>query len=337
MKELAEQAGVSLATVSRVLSNYRWVSDETRELVMDAIARTGYVPYPALYTVPEEAQQLVAVIVPTMDNTFFTQFVGRVTQELQKQGYYAMVFSAEGEEKAEMRFLSGPVCASTKGIITITSIETPHYFRSITKPMIVVDRNFSESVVDSVMNDNFSVVYYAAKRMIQAGHRSIALLMGDVGFGLVDDKHNGYVQALTDHQIRLREEYILKGDWSRQSGVAQMEQLLALSEPPTAVIACNNALSMGAMDSLAAHGLKAGRDISLIGFEESDPDQYFFTREEISTVRLDTNRLATYTVETILEKIQQKQEKQKNVIHKSVMEMAYIERGSVISPRSMGL
>ncbi|WP_270816424.1 LacI family DNA-binding transcriptional regulator [Hungatella effluvii] len=327
IKDVAEYANVSPATVSRVLNDYKWINTEVKERVQKAIEELHYVPDFTAKAMVKGKSQVAVVIVPIIDNHFFTQLINTIIQEMKKHGYYVVVYTTESADE-ERSFLKSSICQMADGILDATSLKelTPLY--RLGKPIVLIDRYFEDNAaIDCVMNQNYEALYRGTKYLIQKGHKRIAFLVGAEGHGIAEERIRGYRDCLKDHGIPMRPDYFIQDCWKVEAGVRHASQLLSMQEPPTAVISGNNTLTSGVLEEVRTRGLTPGNDISLIGFEECDDDVQAFKRYGISSFHLDTSAIAVRAVELLLKRMEQPEMSAPACMES--LELKFIERTSV--------
>ena len=326
IKDVAEYANVSPATVSRVLNDYKWVNAEVKERVQRAVDELHYVPDFTAKAMVRGRSQMVVVIVPIIDNHFFTQLINTVIQEMKRYGYYVVVYTTESADE-ECTFLSSSVCRMADGILDATSLTDLAPLAQVGKPVVLIDRYFEENTsIDSVMNRNYDALYRGAEYLIKNGHRRIAFLTGSQGRGIAEERVRGFRDCLAAYGLPWRDEYFIQDCWRTEAGIRYACGLLALEEPPSAIIAGNNTLTAGVLEAVMNHGRRPGTDISLIGFEECDEDVRAFERHGITSFRLDTSAMAVCAVELLLKRME---EGKGSRVRMEALELAFVERTSV--------
>lgn len=337
IKDIAKAAGVSTATVSRVINGYKWVTPEVKARVSTVVERMKYAPNYNASAMAKGKSGMVVILVPSILNPFFTQFISVSMHELKTAGYVPLVYETDNVMSEEISFLAGPVARLADGIISVTDcieneelIEVVEPFRELNKPIIFVDRNLPANIADSIMNDNFEGFTSVVHHLYEMGHRRIAIILSSQGVSVVRDKAEGYQHALKELGLPFREEYLRRsGKWTRENGAEQTAKLLVLPEPPTAIIAGNNTLCLGAFEELVDRGLHPGQDISLVGTEECERDALDFEKLGISTLRLDSSALAKAACKSILARLAGGESQAEDNHTKMVFKMKYTERMSV--------
>lgn len=327
IKDVAEYANVSPATVSRVLNDYKWINTEVKERVQKAIEALHYVPDFTAKAMVKGRSQVIVVIVPIIDNHFFTQLINTIIQEMKKYGYYVVVYTTESADE-ERSFLNSSLCQMADGILDATSLKELSPLSRVGKPVVLIDRYFEDNTsIDCVMNLNYKALYQGMEYLIQKGHKKIAFLVGAEGHGIAQERIRGFKDCLAAHGLPWREEYFIQDCWKTEAGIRYTSQLLELKDPPTAIVAGNNTLTMGVAEAVRGRGRMPGRDISLIGFEECDEDVQAFERYKITCFRLDTSAIAIRAVGLLLKRMEQTGHGTR--ARMEALELKFIERMSV--------
>ena len=334
IKDVAKKAGVSVATVSRVVHNYKWVSPEIRERVQKVIDEEHYQPNYISSVMATGKSSMIVIVVPSISSPFFAQFTDTAIHILKAAGYFSIVHETDNCSSEEMSFFGSPFALLADGIISVTDgVENEGLFKMIRpllekrKPILFIDRLVPDSIADCVINDNIGAMYESVKLLHENGHEKIALITGKKGITVVHDKIIGFRRAMESFGLPVREDYVRIGNWSAKTGERETAALLDLEEPPTAIIACNNFICEGAFDEIARRGLETGKGISLIGAEESDSDARLFSRLGITTLKLDSKGLAVYASKYMLNRLSSAYPKTSYTTMEYPMEL--IERNSV--------
>lgn len=323
IKEVAEYANVSPATVSRVLNDYKWISPEVKEKVTKAIEELNYVPDFNAKTMVKGKSQMVVVIVPVIDNHFFTQLINTIIAELKKYNYYAVIYTTESANE-ELDFLNSSFCQMADGILDATSLTDIGALEKIRKPFVLMDRFFADNgKIDCIMNKNYEAMYQATDYLIQRDHKRIAFITGVEGHGIFEERFRGFQAAFRDHGILFPQSYYIKDSWKTEAGVRSTKKLMEMENPPTAIIAGNNLLTYGVTEVLESLHQK----ISVIGFEECEEDIRTFSRKGITCFQMNTRAMGIEAVSMLMKRIDgsvcggQAQKKEFDLI--------FMERGSV--------
>ena len=312
IKDIAKKANVSVATVSRVINNYKWVSDDIRARVRKVIEEENYQPNYNASVMASGKSRLIVVVVPDITSPFFTQFTGVVTKRLKAGGYATMLCQTDNDSAEEASLFGSPFVSMADGIISVTDgvendllLKMIRPLREKNNPVLFLDRYLPANIADCVIHDNIGGMRKAVELLYKNGHQRIAMIIGQRGLTVVHDKMKGFRTSMIDLGLRIDEDYVREGDWTIETGVTETEKLLCMNNPPTAIIACNNFICEGAIEAIEKHGLKVGKDISLIGVEESDSDARLFSKLGITTLKLACAQMANYASDYMLERLKQ--------------------------------
>ena len=270
IQDVARAAGVSTATVSRVLSAPQVVAAATRERVMAAVARLGYTPNVAARSLRTLRTQKILVTVPDISNPFFSQVIRGVEEAAQAAGYSVLLGDTRHEPEREelygemlrrkeadgLIFLGHRLPSSLAEMVAAQGPLTP----------IVNGCEFSpELAVSSAHIDNARAAAEAMEHLFGLGHADVAVITGPLASPISRDRLDGARAAAARHGAALA---VATGDFSIESGLAQTTALLAADPRPTAVFCFSDEMAMGALEAFRRAGLACPADISLIGFDD---------------------------------------------------------------------
>lgn len=336
IREIAEKADVSIATVSRVINHYKWVNPEVKQRVLAVMQELHYSPNYNAAAMAKGRSDTIVILVPNIVNPFFTSFVSTAMHALRKAGYIPLVYETDNDEEEERALLLGSIGQLADGIISVTDsvpdevlMEIVSFYEEQNKPMIFVDRNVDAALADSLMHDNVGAVSGIVDLFVKAGHSRIAIILGNQGVSVATEKLDGYCKGLERNGLPIRQEYIRRGKWERETGERETAALLDLPDPPTAIFASNNYICQGVLDTLGNRGLRPGREISLVGTEECQRDILDFEKLGITNIRLASEALAVQASERLIQKLESDTPLSESSHTKTIFKMKLIERGSV--------
>lgn len=328
IKDVAERAGVAISTVSRVLNNLDRVSDETRNKVKKATEELGFVKNSFAASLKNGNTQMVIVVVPDIINECYTAIIQGVEEVAAARGYCTLVFATEEDKEKERELFAGKVSKIIEGVILFPANDDIEFLCSIEKPVVFVDRCIIGNDRPSVVIDNYKGSYLATERLIKSGHKKIGLLIGSVTFNIGHERMRGFRQAMSDYGIEVQEQYLKYTTWYQEDGYRCTRELMEMECPPTAIYASNNLLCMGCIEALNDMKIRIGKDISVIGFDDTilarrmDPGITVISRETTEMGRLGAVKLFD-----ILENRQSELEKH------VVLDVELVERNSVVDIR----
>lgn len=275
IKEIAGIAGVSSATVSRVINNSGYVKEETKKKVLGIIEKYDYVPNAIARSLSINDSLSIGVIIPDIENEFFSKVISGISELADEYRYNLVLLCSNENLQKEHEFLRLVESQRLRGII-ITPISesdkfTQEYLFRLKRqgiPIVLVDRDVKEEVIDGVFVDNKLGAYEGVLALIKAGHGDIAIITGPDTSKPGKDRYKGFEMAMKEAGLYIKKEYIECGDFKIEKAYECMKRLMNLKTPPTAVFSSNNLTTLGCLKYITEKGLKPGEDISIIGFDE---------------------------------------------------------------------
>jgi LacI family transcriptional regulator len=335
IKDVADVAQVSITTVSHVINGTRYVSDELRARVEEAMTTLSYHPNGLARSLRVGQTKTIGLIVPDNSNLYFAE-IARIIEDLGYQnGYSVILCNTDDMLEKETSYLDVLVNKMIDGIIFISagdSGENFHRLHSQNIPIVIADREFPDIAADLVLLDNCTGGYLATRYLIGMGHRRIACISGSSLLTPSAQRVDGYRQAMREAGLEIAPNTILPGDFRFQSGEACMDQLLESTvERPTAVFVCNDMMAMGAIRSVRKHGLQLPADISIVGFDNILLAQAFFPA--LTTVAQPIQEMAETAVRLLIRQIQRKADPRSPAEYQRiVLKPVLIERDSCCPP-----
>lgn len=272
--DVAREAGVSMATVSRVVNANPNVKPTTRKKVLDAIDRLGYRPNAVARGLASKKTTTVGVVIPDISGAFFAE-VARGIEDIANMYHYNIILCNSDEKKEkEIRLINTLLEKQVDGLIFLGGEVTDEHkeaFRTTSVPIVLTATFDDEKQWPSVNIDNLSAAIDATEILIDEGHKDIALISGPLTDPINGySRYKGYRQALEAREIPFQEEYVRIGDYRYRSGMSVMKELLALDKPPTAVFAASDEMAVGAIHAIQDAGKRVPEDISVVGFDNID-------------------------------------------------------------------
>jgi LacI family transcriptional regulator, galactose operon repressor len=319
IRELAEQIGVSMATVSRVLNNYPDVSPETRERVLAHIRKLDWTPDHAARTMVTGKTNVIGVILdtgsghPDLQHPFFQEVLSGLKRSLGSLGYDLLLFSTEQAENAfaDTAFARGETYVSrarhhrVDGVVLMGADPHAAQVEEVVRsglPCMAVDLDLEGGRTGYVMSDNVAGAVLAVRHLHELGHRRIAMIAGPADTRPGVDRLLGYRRELNRLGIEHRAEYVREGDFYPESGYAETLALLDLPEPPSAVFAAADLMAAGALQAIGERGLSVPSDIAVVGFD--DVQIAPLLRPPLTTIRQDKQALGAAAGEAVIRLIE---------------------------------
>ena len=274
IRDVARHAGVSTATVTRVLSGRTPVSDDLTARVKRAAAELRYVPNGVARSLSRGRTHLLGLLVSDIANPFSAQVARGLEDEAAKDGYHVLVGSSDFDPDREGELLSS-FAARTVDAVALLSVsgatEAMQKLQDTQMPLVFVDRRPSNDVRAPVIRiDNLAAAHDAVGYLIRLGHRDLAMISGPPVFTTASQRLKGFRVACAEAGLRVRDECVREGFLGIEGGYAATREVLALTPRPTALFSFNNMLAVGALRALREAEVVVPRDLSLITFDDMD-------------------------------------------------------------------
>lgn len=271
VRDVARVAGVSTATVSRVLNDKPNVRSAIRGRVLQAMAELGYQPSRVARRLRSRRAQVIGLIISDIQNPFFTSVVRGVEDVAYAHNYTLLLCNSDENLEKERLYVDLMRAEGVAGIILSPTheVESAANVRAEDGlPIVCLDRRLRGVAADLVIVDNVTGAYQAVSHLIRLGHRRIGLLVGPAVITSGLERQRGYEQALRDHGLPVEPELIYVGDFKQTGGFRGAETLLTLNPPPTALFAANNLTTLGALNAIHTRRLRIPDDVALVGFDD---------------------------------------------------------------------
>lgn len=307
MKDIAKKAGVSKATVSRVINKTKPVSSEVREKVEKVIDEFNYRPSSVARSLAKSETKVIGLIIPDISNAFYSVLVEGISHTAHSRGYNVFLCNTFRDHDLEIEFLNLLEEKEVDAIILTTfhtTKEQKEFIRKFHKPVVTVNREFLGKKLPKVPNidiDNFKAAYDAVSYLIDTGHEKIGIVRAEQQDQTCIDRLNAYKQVLIDHHMPVNEGYIVGYDFHFESGYEGMMEILENEEQPDAMFCISDELATGAIRAINDFGLRVPEDISVIGFDDIPLAKRFIP--SISTVSQPIFEMGKAATDTIIKLI----------------------------------
>jgi LacI family transcriptional regulator/LacI family repressor for deo operon, udp, cdd, tsx, nupC, and nupG len=273
LKTVAEIAGVSIATVSRVLNADPVVKAETRLAVQKAIKNSGYHPNRVAQRLRSTSGsgKLVGLLIPDIQNPFYVDVIRGIEEYAYEKGSAVVIGNFSQDQKKEKLYIDILRSESVDGFIVAPYHGADQYVVELInegRAVVCIDRGLTGIGVDVVKSDNERGAFIATEHLVNAGHTRIAHITGNPFIPTTQERIDGYVRALQKHGLPVLQELILGKDSDFKSGVEIAAALIDLPEPPTAIFAANNLVTLGALETILSRGLKIPEEMAIVGFDD---------------------------------------------------------------------
>ncbi len=301
---VAQAAGVSPSTVSRILNGTAVVDEAKRAAVDRAIAQLGFVPDPLARGLAGGRTLSIGVVTQSMDSPFYGVALRGIEDELDKVGYNALFVSGHWNAAEEARCVQVLLARRVDGIIVLTGQLSDQALRTCAKalPVVVAGRTLKAPGLFSLKFDDWAGAHMATEHLLTLGHRRIACIAGDPVHPDAVERLGGYRQALEQAGLGYETALVAPGQFHEESGRLAMEHLLDSRQRFTAVFACNDQMAFGAALALYRRGLRVPDDVSLVGFDDLAGANYAIP--PLSTVQQPGYELGRLAAQAVLQLLQ---------------------------------
>lgn len=302
--EVAKKAGVSKATVSRVLSGSGYVSPEKRELVDKAIAETGYRPNLLARNLATKTTQTIGLVVTNTlySGNYFSELMSQSARIMEENGRQLILADGKHtaeEEKAAIQFLLDLRC---DGVIIyprfLSIAQMDEIISQHQQPILVINRRLRLNDSYCIFSDQHATSAAAVVHLIQLGHRDIAFITGSLDSPTGLERLSGYKAALAEQGIAVNSALIVEGKWNAQSGMAAVDALLAGGHAFSAIVASNDEMAIGAMKRLAECQIPVPSAVSVIGFDDIPLAPY--TIPSLSSMKMPVTEMIKETINRLV-------------------------------------
>lgn len=272
--DIAAEAGVSVATVSRVLNRKDHVAPETRERIARIVRDRGYVVNRSARNLQDGRTGLVGLLVPLVHPHYFSTIVAGASEALFEQDQRAVLSATEHKHDREVTLLDRLMHGMADGALVVLPEETSDELERLLDTnyrFVVIDPRLPlDARIPSVSAAHSSGAGDAVRHLLELGHRRIAAITGPRDWVATEERRRGYHAALASYGILPDPRLEIEADFEIPGGARAATRLLETAEPPTAIFAFNDNLAIGAIQAARAHGLRVPEDLSVVGFDDSE-------------------------------------------------------------------
>jgi len=334
IQEIASKANVSISTVSRVFNDSGYVAEDKRTAVLDAAKLLGYkIPKKTKGEYDKMVSDVVGIVVPDINNPFFSESIKGMMKVMRQNDIHCLICDTDESPELEIRSLQTLRRQKVGGLIITPVSSAVEYnaeylreFNNLGMPIVLLDRDIKFSGFDGVFLDSFRGTLDAVQTLIDNGHTEIAIIAGLITSKPGLDRLEGYLEALRQNNIPIKEEYILYGNFKQDKAYELTTKLLETKKEVTAIFSSNNLMSVGCFEAINHKGLKIPDDISLISFD----DFYFFGAGNIniSAVLRPTIQMGVEAAMLLVDQIKTKRRPKDQMSKRIILSPHLLLRGS---------
>ncbi len=301
IKDVAREAGVSVATVSRVLNGSPNVSESSAKLVNETIERLGYSPNFLGRNLRKRATNVILVIMPNAEHSLYMKICVGMQNYAQKVGYDIITASSNATTTVETRHMNMLFNRTVDGVVLMGTNYNADSLNKLAEnyDIALCCEGVVGAKVLTVTVDDEQAGYDAAQALYAKGHRCLGFIGAESTALSASRRENGFRRALAEHGIELAPEYVYKNTYDQENGAVAMEHFLKLPKPPTAVFAVSDILAMSAIRKAFEMGRTVGRDLSVMGFDNISMCE--LTNPSLSTVEQPCYKMGELVCKRLIE------------------------------------
>ena len=307
IKDVAKKAGVSVATVSHILNSTRFVSDELRLKVNNAIKDLNYIPDSLAGSLRSKKTNTIGLVIPENTNPFFAEITTEIENILFSSGYSVIVCYTAYNFQKELKYLNVLRSKKVDGLIIIPTTDNPFYINQLIingLPVVVIDRILEDIKTDMVLLNDYRGIYNVTNHLIKLGHERIAYIDRPYDLPHSLRRLEGYKKALEESKIAVNKDLIIKTTFGMEGGVLAVQKLFEKSVKPTAIVSFNDILAIGVLSGIYKKGLKVPDDISVTGFDDTMLSA--FTIPPLTTLHFPKKKMAEIAISLLKKRMDDK-------------------------------
>jgi DNA-binding LacI/PurR family transcriptional regulator len=317
IKQIAEEAEVSIGTVSHVINGTAKVREKLRVRVLDAIRSLGYQPSELARGLRRNQTSMLAMMIPDVTNPFFPAVVRGVEDVAFKSSYRVVLCNTDNDRRKEILYLNSIRSYRPAGWLVIPSVDSEissHFNLKAPSatPVVCIDRQPQGWQGDVALVANEDGAYNATRHLLRMGHRHLAVITGPLHLANAVERLQGFKRALTEAKIPIDADYIQEARFERTSGYHAAKRLLRMLPRPTAIFACNDLMALGVLLAARELGLQCPEELSLVGFDNLDSAE--FTAPALTTVHQSGYQLGTAAGRLLLDRIAGSQQPPQKIV-----------------------
>ncbi|AKO92567.1 LacI family DNA-binding transcriptional regulator [Priestia filamentosa] len=270
IRSVAEEAGVSIGTVSKVINNSGKISEKTRKKVFQAMQKLNYKPDAAAASLRGKRTKLIGLLVPDISNPFYAGIARSIEDRSHEVGLNVMLCSTDNNTEKEKNYLALLTSQRVDGLVVASAFRSTVLLQETIDrgiPSVLIASEIPQLSINTVTVDDYKGGYLATSHLLDLGHKDIAIISENVRSN--EPRLAAYKDSMREAGIDVKPEYIMKTEATIQKGYECAKKLLLLDEKPTAIFACNDLLAAGVIQAAKELELDLPRELSVVGFDNT--------------------------------------------------------------------
>lgn len=302
--EIARQANVSVATVSRALSGNGSVREQTRQRILQIAEELNYKPSSVARGLSKKRTDTIGVILPELADEFFMDILHGIDEEAYRANCYVMVSSSHSQRNIVETLLEFMASGRADGVILMAPQmhgEVAQFIRKSNRPIVLLNSHCDAGETVNFNINNYQGAYAMTEHLIGHGYKRIGMIQGPEGNCDADERFRGFKEALEQRSLALQKDWIVRGDFTSKSGYYGFMRLMSCQQKPEAVFAANDMMAVGAYEAARSSSLKIPENVAVVGF-----DDIYLTRllsPRLTTVHVPIQELGIQAVRYLLKMI----------------------------------
>ncbi len=321
IKDVAEKADVSTATVSRVLNNPHTVKNETKKRVQKAIQEIDYQPNMLGRNLRRSSTRMVMILLENVSNPFYSRVIRGIEQIALENDYYIVICNNNSDPAQENTYLNLLRSKVLDGVIMMKPELSKKKLQELGSRFAVVQccEYIDDLDIPFVSINNKKAAYSAVKHLLDQGHQNIGFISGGQNVPSAQQRKKGYKYALQESGITIKQKYIKNGTYGYKGGMEKTRELLSLKEKPTAIFAISDITAIGAIKTIREYNLKIPDEIAVVGFDNTSISRMY--NPELTTIAQPRKEMGQKAMQLLIDIIQHNEIKNKNIFldHKLII------------------
>ena len=309
IKDVAQYANVSVATVSRYLNEKGYISDQAKQQIQMAINALQYKPNHIARSLSKKQSKLIGLIVPDIQNPYFPQLARAIEDTARQFGYTVILCNSDGQAEKEQHYLESLSQHYVAGLLVATTNSNPSIYKNVNIPVVAIDREIHASI-PAVVADNFGGAYKAAQHLIEANAQNILCVRGPLLVSTADQREAGFYEAVQNNEALQVRTIITKFDF--QEATKAIRHILEQDPTIDSIFASSDTIAIAALKVIQSMNKKVPEDIQVIGFDGIDLGM--MVSPELTTICQDIYTIGKEATEMLLKQIDGEAMKQQTVI-----------------------